>query len=269
MKREAIMENLVNYAIAYANHGFSVLPMVNKRPLIEFADQPPLTVSEIKRIWKHNPFAQIALRTIDFFVIDIDVHEVNGYKSLKKYQHKDLIIPTLAQRTGSGGEQLFYKKRNDIEISQNIGWLPGVDIKAHINNYVMVAPSQNHGNKYKWLNNRSMATPSKELLLEINKDKPSDYKPEDLKFTGKRSTTTELFEEIINGLGETGGRNNALASFIGGLLFRNVDAQITYQLAKLANEHTPKALSAKEFDRTFESMVKKEIKRREQRKQWA
>lgn len=263
------MENLVNYAIAYAQHGFSVLPMVKKRPLIEFADQPPLKVDEIKRIWRRNPFAQIALRTIDFFVIDIDVHEINGYESLKKYQHKDLIIPTLAQKTGSGGEQLFYKKKDDIEISQNIGWLPGVDVKAHINNYVMVAPSQNNGKRYKWLNNRPMATPAKELLAEINKDKPSDYKPENLKYTGKKTTTTELFEQIIDGLGETGGRNNALASFIGGLLFRNVDAKIAYQLAKLANENTPKSLAEKEFDRTFESMVKKEIKRREERSKWA
>lgn len=90
------MKNLVNYAIYYAEHGYSVLPMINKRPLIEFANQPPLTIPEIKQLWLHNPFAQIALRTIDFFVIDIDVHDVNGYDSIKNYEFKDLLIPTLA-----------------------------------------------------------------------------------------------------------------------------------------------------------------------------
>lgn len=56
-----------------------------------------------------------------------------------------------------------------------------------------------------------------------------------------------MFEQIIQGLGETGGRNNTLASFIGGLLFRNVDVKIVYELAKLTNQNTPKALNNKEF----------------------
>jgi Primase C terminal 1 (PriCT-1). len=72
-----------------------------------------------------------------------------------------------------------------------------------------------------------------------------------------------LFESIVNGLGETGGRNNALASFVGGLLFRNVEVETAYQLARQANSNTSKALPDKEFNRTFESMVQKEIRRRE------
>ena len=79
---------------------------------------------------------------------------------------------------------------------------------------------------------------------------------------GSHSKTAELFEQIVNGLGETGGRNMALASFVGGLLFRNVDSKVVYELSMQANEKTAKPLDSKEFDRTFDSMVKKEMRRR-------
>ncbi|WP_288638772.1 bifunctional DNA primase/polymerase [uncultured Lentilactobacillus sp.] len=259
------MRNLVNYAIKYAKFGFSVLPMAGKRPLIKFADQPPLTVEQVKQVWKKYPYANIALRTIKFFVVDIDVHEneANGFDSIKQYEHPEYFRKTLEQKTAGGGRQLLYLKRDDMTIQQNIGWLPGVDIKAHPNNYVVVAPSSNHGKLYEWLNKRPIVTASPELVKAINQEKITNYTPEDLKFSGGKTTTTHLFEQITQGLGETGGRNNALAAFIGGLLFRNVDAEIVYQLAMMANQNTPKSLSTNEFNRTFDSMVKKEIKRRE------
>lgn len=261
------MKNLVNYAIKYAEKGMYVLPMVNKQPLIKFADQPALTVDEIKRIWKRYPYAQIAFRTVDFFVIDIDTktaHGEDGFKSINEFEHKELLADTLAQQTASSGKQLFYLKRSDIDIQQNIGWLPGVDVKAHINNYVLVAPSEHKNKQYQWLNHNPIVTPSRELIKLINKrETKSDYDPSKFTVSDTKTATSELFEQIIKGLGETGGRNNALASFIGGLLFRNVDVETAYKLAKLANENTEKNLSIKEFDRTFDSMVKKEIRRRE------
>ncbi len=94
------MTNLVNYALAYAKKGMSVLPMHNKQPLIKFADKPPLTQEEIKRIWSRYPDAQLALRTINFFVIDIDEHEggADGFKSINEFSHKNLLILTLSQK---------------------------------------------------------------------------------------------------------------------------------------------------------------------------
>lgn len=262
------MKNLVNYAIKYAEKGLSVLPMINKKPLIKFADLPPLTVEEVKKVWQEFPYAQIGVRTTNFFVIDIDTkaaHGKDGYQSIAEFKAKyDLLPDTLEQQTSSGGKQLFYLKRNDIQISQNIGWLPGVDVKAHDNNYVLIAPSEHKGKPYQWLNKSPIVTPSKELIQLINKRPESKYSgTTNFQVSTEKTSTSDLFEKIINGLGETGGRNNALASFIGGLLFRNVDVDCAYQLAQQANNNTPKSLSPKEFDTTFESMVKKEIRRRE------
>lgn len=259
------MKNLVNYAISYAKHGFSVLPMAGKKPLVKFADQPPLTVDEITKIWHEHPYANIALRTTNFFVVDIDRHEngADGFKSIQELNQPDYFRKTLAQTTAGGGQQLFYMKRDDLSVQQNIGWLPGVDIKAHINNYVVVAPSVNHGKKYEWLNREPIVQASPELIHAINKRKPNNYSPAEFKASGERSATSELFEKIVNGLGETGGRNNALASFVGGLLFRGVNAKETYELALTANQNTNNPLSDSEVNRTFESMLKKELRRRE------
>lgn len=262
------MENLINYAKYYAQHGFYVLPMVDKEPIIKFADHPALTEEQIDKIWLLKPFAQIAVRTVDFFVVDIDRHDggADGFKSIKESGHVDWFPKTLAQTTAHGGKQLFYRKPKGTEISQNIGWMPGVDIKAHINNYVMIAPSQVGNGRYRWANSLPMADAPEELIASINKEKTSStlFTANSVpNFNGRKSNTAEFFEQIVNGLGETGGRNNALAAFVGGLLIRNVDPQVAYRLAKQANSNTPKALGDKEFEKTFDSIVQKEIRRRE------
>lgn len=258
-----MIQNLVNSAINYAEHGLSVLPMVGKRPLIKFADQPPLTVDEVKHYWASHPYAAIALRTTSFFVVDIDRHKdgADGFKTLAEMDHTGYFRKTLAQRTRHNGQQLFYLKREDQSVQQNIGWLPGIDIKAHPNNYVVVAPSDG----YQWLNHEPMVTASSELVTAINQQAKT-YTPHDFPVNTEKTSTSHLFETIVDGFGDTGGRNNALTSFVGGLLYRNVDAEKVYQLAKLANTSTPDSLPQNEFDRTFDSMLKKEIRRREEAK---
>lgn len=261
------MRNLVNYAVRYAKAGFSVLPMIGKKPMIKFADQPALTVDQIQSYWRSHPYAQLALRTTNFFVVDIDEHPggADGFKSFRDYEHPEYFRETLSQKTAGGGRQLFYLKRDDCAIQQRIGWLPGVDIKAHVNNYVMVAPSERNGKLYQWENHNPIVTAPRELVQAINAnpDDPVDATT-DLKidYTQKSGTAT-LFETIVNGLGATGGRNNALASFAGGLLFRGVDPRAVIQLGLLANANTDDSLTQREAKTTIESMIKKEIRRRE------
>lgn len=260
--------NLVNYALSYARHGFSVIPIGNnKRPLIKFANKPPLNNIEIRDIWNKYPTANIALKTDKFFVIDVDRHggEVDGMESIKKLGHDDWFKGTLTERTAHNGFHFFFTKPSKIKVQQNIGFLDGVDLKAHENNYVVVAPSQLDGKKYKWLNFEPMKEPP-QGLIDLILEKQKEFKPveqlEDYKPTGK-TQTTKLFEQIVNGLGPTGGRNNALASFIGGLLFRNVDPDAAAQLAVIANNNTKDSLPVQEVERTFNSMIEKEIRRRE------
>lgn len=258
--------NLVNYALNYASHGFSVIPIgTDKRPLIKFADKPPLTGDEIKRIWQKYPTANIALKTDKFFVIDVDRHEDDGMESIKALNHNEWFKDTLTERTAHNGFHFFFTKPSTVKIQQNIEFLPSVDLKAHENNYVVVAPSMLGEKSYKWLNSEPMKEPP-QGLIDLILEKQKEFKPieqlEGYKPTGK-TQTTELFEKIINGLGPTGGRNNALASFIGGLLFRNVDPEVAAKLAVIANDNTEDSLPLNEVERTVNSMIKKEIRRRE------
>ena len=261
------MTTLAESAIKYAKLGFYVLPMIGKKPFITFADQPALTIDEIKKYWSLHENLNIALRTVQFFVVDIDRNHTEGIDGMqsinqlrKKYPH--VFLKTFAQQTAHGGLQLFYKKPKDIEIQQQIGWLKGVDIKAHINNYVLIFPSVVDGKQYINCNQEPINKPSKKLIELLTANKKEIQKPSNFKFKkGIKTSTTLLFEQLVHGLGDKGGRNDALTSFIGGLLYRNVDTEDVLKLANMINANTPDPLSDKEVFTTFNSMVKKEIRR--------
>lgn len=263
-----MLVNLVNYAVRYAEKGFSVIPIgQTKKPLIKFAGKPPLTPDEIRKIWQKYPLANIALKTDKFFVIDVDRHsgEVDGMESIKNLHHDEWFEATLMERTAHDGYHFFFTKPKGMKISQNIGILPSVDLKAHENNYVVVAPSSLGDKKYRWLNNAAMKAPP-QGLLDLIKDKQKDIPPtkvaEIVMGMRRRTKTTDLFETIINGFGDKGKRNDNLASFMGGLLMRNVDPYIAAQLALIANNNTADSLSLNEVERTVNSMIEKENRRR-------
>lgn len=261
-------QRMLKAAISYAEHGFYVIPTIAKKPLVTFADKPALNPEQLKKVWRENKFLpiNIALKTEQFFVVDVDRHDGgdDGTTSIKKLNHSEWFAHTLCQKTAHGGFQFFFKKPAE-RITQNIGFLPGVDIKAHPNNYVVVAPSKIDGHSYQWLNKKPMQEPAEDLIKLIEeKGKPQMPVKKLQKFSIKgRTQTSKLFEQIINGLGPTGGRNNALSAFAGGLLFRNVNPETVYELSRLANAHTKNSLSEKEVLTTVQSMIKKDYRRRE------
>ena len=258
------LENLVNYAISYAAHGFSVIPIgSNKRPLIKFADKLPLSVDEIKQIWQRYPLANIALKTDKFFVIDVDRHgNVDGLQSIISLNHNEWFKDTLREKTAHDGYHFFFQKPVKENVTQCIGLLPGVDLKAHENNYVVVAPSTIDGKPYRWLNHKPIR-PAPAGLLELiqSKAKPEKKTILDYKIASK-TQTSKLFELIANGLGDTGRRNDTLTSFVGGLLYRGVDPDAAAKLALIANTNTTDSLPLNEVERTLNSVIVKEIKRR-------
>ncbi|MCT7894619.1 MAG: primase C-terminal domain-containing protein, partial [Lactobacillus gasseri] len=68
---------------------------------------------------------------------------------------------------------------------------------------------------------------------------------------------------IIQGLGDKGKRNDNLASFMGGLLMRNVNPYVAAKLAVIANDNTADPLPLNEVERTVNSMIEKENRKRE------
>lgn len=255
------MENLVNYAVSYAEHGFSVIPVLNKKPLIKFANRPPLGVDEIKEIWRKNPTASIALKTDKFLVVDVDRHQGDGMLSIKQLNHDEWFKATLFERTKSGGFHFYFAKPTDKQITQDIGFLPNVDIKAHQNNYVVCSPSPG----YIWLNQNPIQ-PLPGGLLELILKKQAEARPAgEIKpgyRPGEKNFTAKMFEMVVNGLGAEGGRNNQLASFVSGLLWRGVDPYAAAELALITNSNTAEPLPESEVIKTVNSMIDKELRRR-------
>lgn len=262
------MVGMVDYALHYQKLGFSVIPIdkKSKRAITKYKNRT-FTEDEIRRFWHEQPDANIAVRTTDFFVIDIDVSVTeNGYDSLKEWELSQYIPTTLTATTPSGGKHIFLKKPKGVELSQDIRVKPGIDIKANKNNYVLVAPSNNPKGKYVWDKTTDVIAEAPQEIIAILQTSKKTKEPLNLttdyhqgEFSNK---TAKLFEQVVFGLGDKGGRNNSLTSFIGGLLMRGVDVDAVYLLAKIANHYTQDSLPVEEVDRTFESMVRKEMDRR-------
>lgn len=87
-----------------------------------------------------------------------------------------------------------------------------------------------------------------------------DIKPR----SGQLSITMRVINTLLTGLGDEGGRNVALARFVGLLLSKyvNCDVPTAYELAKIANDVTGDPLPQDELETTFESIVKAEIRKR-------
>ena len=71
------MQPLTDSAISYFKAGMSVVPInpCNKRPMIKFSTDSLDSEKKIRGYWNTHPYANIALQTKNFFVIDVDIHE--------------------------------------------------------------------------------------------------------------------------------------------------------------------------------------------------
>ncbi|UTF49402.1 DUF927 domain-containing protein [Desulfomicrobium sp. ZS1] len=78
---------------------------------------------------------------------------MDGIASCKELEADLGPLPaTLQQRTGSGGDQLFFQFPDGVEIPCSVGKVaPGIDIRS-AGGYVVVAPSRNEDGAYEWLN---------------------------------------------------------------------------------------------------------------------
>ena len=76
--------------------------------------------------------------------------------------------------------------------------------------------------------------------------------------------TMRVIDTLLNGFGDEGGRNMALTRFVGLLLNKWVDCDVAtaWELTQIANSVTDNPLPSDELERTFESIVKREIRKR-------
>ena len=269
-----MVNNILATALNYADKGLKLFPLTpnTKIPLKNTKGSKEATTDKemINKWWKNTPQANIGLVTDSFLVLDIDVHseEHNGYRSLEVLEkHFDKLPYTFAVTTANNGLHLFFKKPIDRELPQKISPVKGIDVKAHPNNYVVAPPSQvkrDDGSLgiYTVKDDVEMAECPTWLIDFILRDTPnqskraktSDYIPS----TRYRSKTTDLIESLVKGA-DTGTRNDTIASLTGSLLAYAVMPSVVYELVHFANSHFNEPLSDNEVNKTFESIVKKEL----------
>lgn len=255
-------------AIKYAQKGQYVLPMDGKRPLITFADRPPLSIDQIKEYWSKWPGANIALRTVSFFVVDVDTktaHGKDGFGTAYQWLEKGLLPETLEQRTSSGGRQLFYKKPAGKELKQVIGIRPGIDIKAHPNNYVLVPPSTTSKGPYEWIKPTTRMREPPAALIELIQDyrppttgpkTPIQHKPGQKRFTGR------VLDNLVKGAPK-GQRNDFIARLCGQLIFAGADDKTLWELIQFANSHNQPPLDTRELEQIVKSILREELNKYE------
>lgn len=265
------MKDMLRFALGYSRRGYDIVPLIpnTKQPMQAFANKPPLTEEEIKEIWTKTPNANIAIKTVDFWALDIDIHgQKNGYESLKNWKYLKEIPKTSQVVTASGGKHLYFKKRVGDTIPQKIAFLDGVDIKYNVNNYVVAPPSEIDGKIYYWdmdksLPNLQLAEATKELMEAIRETAGIDSEDK-LKYKGalshfkadkpRVSKVTEAVNECLQGLGGEGERNNKAASYTGKLISMGIEREIVELLLNVMNDKSPKPLNPRELSTTIQSM---------------
>lgn len=263
------MQSLTDLAVSYFKAGMTIIPISphNKRPMIKFSTEPLNSEKKVRGYWNSHPYANIAFQTTNFFVIDVDRHEggKDGVESIKSLNHDEWFKKTLVQKTPHNGYQYFFLKTDDFKISQHINFLDGVDIKAHPNNYVVVAPSVFNGKAYRWLNRKPIAKPCSELIKFIQEKTRQNKQSKDFNFDviGCRKNPKTAFSKyapmFLHGLGDKGSRNDNLHKLVSYMVgYGQVKPTDAYELAKIANKATGNPLSDREFDATFKSCLRRE-----------
>lgn len=141
--------NGYEYAMQLLTKGAQCIPLNEyKTPRVSFKDVPVTSVflETYQQLYESSQCLGVLTRGL--WCIDIDRNHadgVDGYESLKTIPFFDELTAnasqTMIQETPSGGLHVIFKKREGIEYSQKIAYLPGVDIKANDNNYFVLAGS--------------------------------------------------------------------------------------------------------------------------------
>ena len=112
---------------------------------------------------------------------------------------------------------------------------------------------------YEKIINRGRDYPVAKTIMD--NQKPHYHTPRP---SGNKTITMRVIDTLLHGFGDEGGRNVAVTRFVGLLLSKwvNADVATAYELTTIANSVTNNPLPVEELARTFESIVKAEIRKR-------
>lgn len=231
------MNNLIQIAKKYRAAGFSIIPLVGKRPPIDWKVYQERHATDEELIdWfsRYESMGIVTGRISGITVIDIDAKS-GGLDTLKT-----LGLPlTWTVRTGGGGWHYYYAY--DERISQTAGVYQGIDVRND-GGYVVAPPSPHEsGKKYEWTYKEDELVNCPVELFEIKK--------------GKKDWSTFLTLGTYEG-----SRNNNAASLFGKLmtLFSAKEwDSIVWQIGQSWNDKNTPPLPELELRHVFDSIKKR------------
>lgn len=167
----------------------------------------------------------------DLFVLDIDVHNINGLESAKKLLNDLKIseIDTLCQKTPSGGLHMIFKSDDDLKKVANTANsfkdYPGIDIRS--DGYIVAYPSMINDKQYVYTSDKKI------------KEMPSALKDFILSQKSLIKTEKEHKEEYVKPTEVSeGGRDTALFDYVTNLYYKTrLNKEEIMVLANDFNEH--------------------------------
>jgi hypothetical protein len=219
-------------------------------------------IEQITKWWTDHPQANIGIPTgkaSGFVVLDVDPRH-GGDESLQELIDKYGDLPdTVEAITGGGGRHILF--RNQEGIGNKTNFLPGLDARG-TGGYIVVSPSlHSSGKRYSWeLSSRPDEVPLNDIpdwLLHTLKDEPAE---------GQRKPKDHWLK-VLQGSGD-GERNNTTTSLAGHLLSHGINAYVALEILLLWDERNSPPQGREVVEKTFYSVLRKEIKRRKERGAW-
>lgn len=246
------MSILLESALELWRSGFSVIPIQSggKRPLvswIEYQSRRP-TEEEIYRWWQQYPNANVGIVTgkiSGIVVIDLDLDKDGNESGARIYEQAptDLIV-----KTGRGGYHLYYHYPEDVDrISNRVGLLPGVDIRAD-GGYVVAPPSvHSSGRLYTWIRRGKPGKLPPHLVGLLTSYISAERDGEE--------DSPKWLSDLLAGVGE-GQRNDACARLCGYLIGKGMPKDVVLTIIRQWNEKNRPSLPDHEVAATVESVCR-------------
>ena len=238
-----------------------------KHPMGQFVPHGLTDATDHERIIRSwftaAPLANIGLATGRIVALDVDPRH-GGDESLRALEAEHGPLPeTMRALTGGGGEHIFFRPPEGVEIRNSAGdqggLAPGLDIRG-AGGYVVAAPSLHaSGRHYAWsVDHHPDDVPPAPMpgWMARALTQPS---------TGAGRDPSEWRQLVAEGVAD-GGRNVAVTRLSGLLLRRYVDPAVTHELVQAWNATRCRPpLAPEEVTKAFASIARKELKRREAR----
>lgn len=256
--------------------GARFIPLIanGKKPAGKFKDKSFTREQLVSHINHGGNLGLLAQPNFVFIDIDSVSHGKNGVNGLVNFSKwisdhgmdlETLTKETLVQGTPSGGLHLIFLKPKGYQIAQDISFLPGVDIKASPNNYIVVHPSKINGKPYEFLNDtmptvlpQALADALTERIAQERKERRAAIKKggrtkDGLVYrTNGKYEHLDVFYNVMHGFEIVGARNNALFTWACAVR-RFADVEEAIYFARIANKNSPKPLADNELVATVKS----------------